>query len=223
MKRVLMMLCLLALPLAAQEAQKKEEPKPDAQIQKLFVLRYVDPIQLNRVLSSLGATTSYIPELKALTVSARPDVMANIEEAVKRLDVPTAIPVQSVTPKNLELVVYFLAGSQSGSSSSATAIPKDLEAVVAQLKNTFAYKSLRLMDSLTLRTRTGSKAETSGTTGGVDIGGTIQPIFTTFQIGSATIEGDQIRINGLRVNSKVPVGMGSFHPPTAAPLLSHRL
>jgi hypothetical protein len=91
MKRLIFAIALLALPLGAQE-QKKEEPKPqEPRIQKVFVLKYVDPAQMARVLGPFGAILSFDTSLRTLTVSATTASMPGIEEAVKRLDVPSAV------------------------------------------------------------------------------------------------------------------------------------
>jgi hypothetical protein len=58
MKRLLFALLLIALPLAAQEAKKEDEksvvqPAPP-RVQKLFLLKYADPIQVANLLARVS-------------------------------------------------------------------------------------------------------------------------------------------------------------------------
>lgn len=169
MKRILAILALLALPLAAQEQKKEAERPAPPRIQKLFVLKYADPTQLTRLLSAFNAQISPNQEMRALAVSAPADGMAAIEEAIQRLDVPAA------APRNLDLTVWFLlAGEEEGAAGPP--VPKELDSVVAQLKGSFAFKTYRLLDVLSLRTRTGRGAQVSSAGGVVQLGGTPQAV-----------------------------------------------
>ncbi|MGD0497619.1 MAG: secretin N-terminal domain-containing protein [Bryobacteraceae bacterium] len=222
MKRILLTLALLALPLAAQPKkqapppgtpvqttvatpkQTAYEPKQQPQVQKLFVLKYADSRQLANLLQSgLGVTVSENPGMHALAVSATPSAMAAVDDAIKRLDVPSA------APQDVELMVYLLIGAQADDAASA-APPKELDGVITQLKSAFTYKSYRMMDVLALRTRTGQQVETTGNGGSVQIGGISQSIITQFRIKSVTVGNDgAIRIDGLLASNRVPMAMGS--------------
>ena len=206
MKRLLLLLALAAMPLAAQD-QKEELKRPQAQ--KLFVLKYADPNQVGNLLRVFTTNVTPNSAMHALAVSATPEAMVAIEDAIKRLDVPSA------APQNIELTAYMLVGSETGppTGTPIPPIPKDLDSVVTQLKNAFPYKEYRLMDILTLRTRTGQRAETSSTGSSVKIGGISQPVVTQFRIESATAAPDgTVRINGLRLGNRVPYATGSFQP-----------
>jgi hypothetical protein len=82
-------------------------------------------------------------------------------------------------------------------------VPKDLESVVTQLRNTFPFKNYKLLDVITLRTRTGQGADTSGSAGG----NTGPATLTNFRINSANVaaDGSTIRIDGMRVGVRMPV------------------
>ena len=80
--------------------------------------------------------------------------VAAAEAAIKQLD---------VAPKNVELTVYFVMGGDNPHRWPARRRCRaDIRDVIAQLKNAFTFKEYRMLDVLTLRTRTGSDAETSG-------------------------------------------------------------
>jgi hypothetical protein len=186
MKRFLASICLLALPLAAE--------------QKVFVLKYADPRQIATLLQPFVKMQPN-EDMHALAVEGDPSQVAVVEEALKRLDVPSA------QPKNIELTVYFLAGSAAAANTAGGPVPKDLDSVVAQLKNNFPYPNYRLLDALTVRTRTGLTADASSAGTTVTIGTSSAPVINQFKIGSATIapDGGVIRIDHLKAGERIPI------------------
>jgi hypothetical protein len=195
MKNLALVLAFLALPLAAQE-QKKEEPK-EPQVQKLFVLKYADPQQVNNLIRVFTANTNPDASMHAIAVSATPEAMAAIEDAIKRLDVPGA------APQNVEMTAYLLIGSQT-EGAPQTALPKDLESVLTQLKAAFAYKSYTLGDVLTLRGRTDRPLNSLGAVWSAPMGNASLTFTTDFSVRGVAIGGDgTIRIDGLAATNKV--------------------
>ena len=203
MKRFFLALLLLALPLAAQE-EKKTEAKPPATVQKLFVLKYADPQAVENLLRVFNASIAPNRDMRVLAVSAIPETMAAIEDAIKRLDVPSAAPA------NVDLTIYLLVGHEGESPAGGAAMPKDLDSVVTQLKNAFAFKSYSLLDVLALRTRTGEQASTTSSGGAVPNGNASAPVITTFRISNAAVGGDgtSIHISRLNAGIKMPVVSG---------------
>jgi hypothetical protein len=207
MKRLLLTGILLVLPLGAQQAAAQEKAPPPPRVQKLFVLKYADPRALESMLRVLGdaATVVSSTEMRALAITATEPAMKSIEEAIARLDTPAA------APKNIELTCYLLIGGDGGADAAA-ALPKDLDSVVTQLRNTFAFKNYRLMDVLNMRTRTGQRLENSSS-GAIPMpgGSPPQPVLTQFRINSASIapDGATIRLDGLRTSSRVPISTGA--------------
>jgi hypothetical protein len=180
----------------AQEAKKADEKPAEPKVQKIFVLKYADPNQLFPLLSFMGALQAN-QEMHALAVSAPASSMAAIEDAIKRLDVPTA------APQNIDLTVYVVGGDDD--TAAVAPIPKELTSVVEQLKNNFPYKAYRLWDVLTLRARTGQVVSTNsfGGFGEPNANGSTA-VSTRLQIHSTTIAGDgTIRINRLETVHKV--------------------
>ena len=153
MKRVLLVLTLLAVPLGAQEqkVEPQAKPAPPPNIQKVFILKYADPENLRQLLNVFEGRLVPNAEMHALAVTASPSAMEAIEDAIARLDVPSA------APKNFDLAVDLVVGSDAKNPVSAS-IPKDLDSVIAQLKVAFPFKNYRLLDVLTLRTRAGKQA-----------------------------------------------------------------
>lgn len=204
MRRFLVLAILLAAPLGAQEQKKTDDGKPT--VQKVFILKYADPRNVSQLLGIFGAGMAPNPELHALAVTSAPEIMPAIEDAIKRLDVPAA------APQNIELTAYYLIGGDADNTPGSS-VPKELESVVTQLKNSFAFKNYRLLDELTLRTRTGFRAETSGSPGPVSQGS--PSISTQFRIQSATLsaDGSTVKIDRLQAGTRMPVvtgGPGQF-------------
>jgi len=212
MKRFLFALLSITLPLAAQEA-KKEDEKITAQpatpwAQKLFLLKYADPAKVADLLRVFNATVSLNSDMHALAVKTTPGPsMAAIEEAIQRLDVPSA------ASKNIDMTAYLLIGGETV-GTEPSAMPKELDSVVAQLKNAFAFKSYRLLDILALRTRVGQRASTSSVGRPIQMGTGLAAPTTQFRINSAGIGSDEttVRIDGLNLQSRIPMatGQGSF-------------
>ncbi len=201
MKQLLILAILAIVPLAAQEKPPAEAPKT---VQKLFILKYVDPRAVEPLLRVFGQAVPNA-ELHAIAVTASPTNMPAIEEAISRLDVPVA------APKNIDLTFYFIVGNE-GDSAPAAALPKDLDSVVTQLKNTFPFKSYRLMDVLSTRARTGRNVNISsvGASGSMT-NGINEPVQTDVHINSVSVGGDNstIRIDGLKTGSRVPFASGN--------------
>jgi len=207
MKRFFLALLLLVLPLAAQE-EKKAEIRPGT-VQKLFVLKYADPQSVRNLLQVFHASIDANRDMRVLAVDAAPETMAAIEEAIKRLDVPSAAPT------NIDLTVYLVVGHEGESPSGSTAVPKDLESVVTQLKNAFAFKSYSLLDVLALRTRTGQQASATSSGGVMQDGAQLRPVTTHFQIDSSSVgsDGAIIHVNRLRCRIDVPVNNSVYNLP----------
>jgi hypothetical protein len=213
MKRLLLALILMAVPLAAQQGTgttplvnvgATPEPKVPT-VQKLFLLKYADPSNLQSLLGVFNVRIQANREMRALTVDAPKETMAAIEDVIKRLDVPSAAST------NVDMTVYLLVGYEGDNPSGSASVPKDLDSVVTQLKNAFAFKNYSLMDVLALRTGTGQRASTTSSGGAIQfLGRGSEPVTTSFSIRSATIGGDgtTVRIDSLQSNSKVPVATG---------------
>lgn len=198
MKRFLLTLMMLALPLAAQE--KKEEKPAAPQVQKIFILKYADPRNLQPLLSAFGVMMYINQDLHAISISASPQTMQAVEEAIARLDTPAA------APKDIVLVMHLVIGTDADGTVGGP-IPKELDRVVSELRSTFPFKNYRLMDVLTLRARTGQNASTDSSGGEMQVGGAPRPVVSTFSIRSSSLgpDGTTVRLDGLRASSHIPL------------------
>jgi hypothetical protein len=80
-------------------AQEKE------QVTKIIEVRYQDVRSLPQLLQPFGATIQISPELRRVVVTGRSDLVTAVEEAIRKLDVPTP------APKNVEITAYIMMAS----------------------------------------------------------------------------------------------------------------
>lgn len=169
--KVMMLLVLLTLTgsvLAQGSNQQKEEPKEVGRtgvcskmdyVSKFFPVKHHSTNFLAEALKGLIPDMSIIPNqsLKILTVRGCPGDVAAFETMLARLD------VSEQAPASMEFQLHLLAASVKAVEGGA--IPKQLEPVVAQLKNTLKYANYRYVYSAINRISNGGRVESSGVTG----------------------------------------------------------
>ena len=206
MKGTLLLAVALALPLAAQAPNPPNNQaaapaaKPGAQ--RVFILKYADPLTIADMLRVFGVMVVANPETHAVAVATTfPDVLNSVEDAINRLDVPTS------APQNIELTAYYVIGGNTNSPLGSP-FPKDLESMGTELTNTSALKNFRLLDALTIRMRAGQGADTAGSAGQVAGGSPV--IVTGLRVRTATVspDGASVRIDRLNAGVKLPVAAG---------------
>ena len=190
MKRLCVVVVMSALSLLAQGPAQQR-------ISKLVTVKYADPMSLANLIRMFGVEVQigqggFATPLKVLGIAGSPDAVAAAEAAIHQLD---------IAPRNIELTVYFVVGSDQA-NLAGNAVPQDLRDVIAQLKSTFAFKEYRMMDVLTLRTRSGAPAETSGI-----LNNASAPRLSVFSIRSATVseDGGTVRIDRMHAGLRIPM------------------
>ncbi len=195
MKRILFGLVLAGVLVAQDAAPPPQIPKPEPPRQpRVFMLQYADARNVAGVLAVFGYGIKADRDLHVVAVSAPPEAMAAIEDAIKRLDVPAA------APKDIDLVVYMIVASEQ--SSAGGELPAELQPVANELKKIFSYKSFRLLDSILLRTQPGNKATAHGV-----IGTTDQRPYSFEVVPAAVTEapnGRLIRLDNLNLSVHMP-------------------
>jgi hypothetical protein len=166
-------LLAIGLPALAQSTPSPQvasarEPEPDAASlramkSKLFMIQYRDPLRLQRSLGPLGsgtkgATINFQNEggLNTITVRDFPENIAVIEDALKRLDVPSAT---NQTP-DLELHLHVLFASKT--MVPGTDIPEELQEVLKTLKATLTYRGYTMAASFVQRVHTPNERRIEG-------------------------------------------------------------
>lgn len=192
MKRAFLAVLLMIVPLTAQQNPPKEV-KTEERTTKLVHLKYVDPEAVQRIISQFGVTVMPNSQMKAMTLSGYPSQIAAAEAALQQLD---------VAPKNMELVVYFVVGSDQANIAGSP-VPAEIRDVISQLKGTFTFKDYRMLDVLTLRTRAGSSAETTG----ILDAKSSPPRLSMFSVRNTTVseDGTTIRLDRMHAGLRIPV------------------
>jgi hypothetical protein len=185
MKRIVLSALLLAAPMLAQTA-------PNERITKLVALQNVDPHEIEGMVRMFDVNSTANSQMKSMVIYGFPEKVAAAEVAIKQLD---------VAPKNIDLTVYFVVGGDQANLEGG-AVPQEIRDVITQLKGTFTFKEYKMLDVLTLRTRAGSGADTSGI---LNTGN--PPKMSKFSIRNATVSGDgtTIRIDRMNAGLKIPV------------------
>src|SRR5216117_2912237 len=98
MKRLCLALVMSALSVLAQEQR----------ISKLVTVKYANPEGLIQLLTMFGAGVRVNGPMKVLAISGSPDQVAATEAAIRQLD---------IAPKNVELTVQFVVGSDQANLS----------------------------------------------------------------------------------------------------------
>jgi hypothetical protein len=179
------MVALLAAPMWAQSEQ----------VHRLVTLKYADPYAAQSLLKNFGVLMQADRQMKVVALTGAKSAVETAEAALKQLDVPGA------SQKDVDLTVYFVVGHDNA-PGTGTGVPADLQTTIAALKQTFPYKNYELLDALSLRSRAGSNAHSTGQLGGQRL--------TQFGVNSVTVEeGGMIRIEGLRAGVRQLQNVGS--------------
>lgn len=191
-------------PVPAPAATSSPTPAapPQRGAQRVFVLKYADPLAMADVLRVFGVTVVANTEIHAVAVASTfPEIIASVDDAITRLDIPSS------APQNIELTAYYVIGGATPSPLGA-AMPKDLDNVAAELTSTSSYKNFRLLDTLTVRMRAGQGGEAGGTAGTVATGS--PAIATELRLRDATVspDGASVRLDRLSAEVKLPVAAG---------------
>ncbi len=152
---LLLVFCLTGSALAQgnnQQATKTESPFVDFSgfKGKVLEVKHRDPNSLVLLLSPLGsgfkgAEIRGNGEFKTITVRDFPENIAAIEEALKRLDVPSLKSEPSV-----ELTLHIL---MSNTGQNSNSVPAELQNVITQLQKTFTFKDYQLVASTIQRAK----------------------------------------------------------------------
>jgi hypothetical protein len=129
-----------------------QDPAPKLE-RKLIQLKYVEAGRVSRLLRNRNETVLVLEsddQLHAIAVTGTPEMVASVEEGVKKLDVP---------PIDFELTVYLI----STTPQAGDQLPDALASTAKQLHGVFAFKGYQMLDSFVLRGRDGQRGTANGT------------------------------------------------------------
>jgi len=133
----------------------------DGQTSRVFEIKHRSPEAMLPVLRPLGSYSAVFTtsrEFKTITVRDVPENLRQIEQAIRRLDVPEAVG------RTVELRFYVLIASNSDAATGnqSTGYPAELGQAVKQLQTTLNYKNYSLVSSLIQRAKEGGRSSGSG-------------------------------------------------------------
>lgn len=181
----------LALALAVSgplSARVQEKPKSDTREEtpvakglksRVFTVTHRDPEQVRMVLYAMGsgapgAIMTANRELGTITVRDYPENVAQIEEAIKRLD------VEPPASSDVDLTIQVLAATQLSGKSGE--LPPETKAAVEAMRSTLTYKSYELVTTFTQRVKDGTRGVQGGGTALVTLDATTGPKRTNMQM-----------------------------------------
>ncbi len=147
------LLLLATTTIGLSQEQKRESVTHREFKGKIFELKHRDPTELSNTLRPLlsgftGAEMTVNSELRTITVRDFLENIATIEAAIKRLDTPR----QPNAEPSVELSLHvLLANTQEAQRQLPGETPSDLQEVIKQLQNTFAFKNYHLVTTITQR------------------------------------------------------------------------
>jgi hypothetical protein len=205
-KALLILLVLAVFPLLqAQDGAKKDPTKPPPPVMggewvtRSFDVKYVDPEAIQAFFSGRSFVMQANRELHVLTVNGPPGFVKEVEDAVKRFDIP------GPPPSDIQITVYLLV--TAAQAPTGTALPKEL----ADVAKEFGTQTPRLADSQILRVREGD----SGQVLGEDRAPT-SAILSRIYIQSSAVgpgkKGDLVSLYGLKVWLDIPPTPGTTNP-----------
>jgi len=212
----------VALSQSGSLTQKKEEestPVPKDFKTVILDVKHRDPQTLANVLQILASGEKHASVradrgFKIITVRDHPENIANIEAALKRLDVPEPPPQPMPPPVNLEAQLHLIAASRAPGEKGA--LPAGLEPVINQLQSTLKYGSYRYITTFLSRVTNGGNIETSGVTDSLfpQPASSLGKTYYQYSLNNVTLisdtSGEQvIRVPKFRFGTKVPINVGA--------------
>ncbi len=190
----------LVLNPARSSAQTPEESKI---VKRVIPVRHIDPAAVGNSLRRWVSEMIASKELGVITVIGRAGDVAEVEAAIRSLDVPPADDPEA----NVELTVHFLGVTDEEHTEE---LPDGLDAVVEQLRPRFPYPGYRLLDTLLARIRVGRSVEVSGVEPDPQGGGrSVRPMIYQFRTNLVGVSGSAgpktIHLQNLRAGFRTPV------------------
>lgn len=164
-------------------------PAPEVWTTKQFDLKYIDPEQVRGVFSGQSHVMEANRDLKILTARGSASFLKEVEDTIKRLDVPPPIP------PNTQITVYLLAAApQAGSGMD---LPAELKALAKELP-------AKMADMQMLRVRAGQSGETSSSQTPSAPAVSLVRIRVDSSAVNPGAKGDVVSLNGLKIWINIP-------------------
>ncbi len=210
MKAVLILLLafLPELAFSQKAVPYATELKVPAQVTKLVRVRYADA----RTIAALIAHQTPVNvnadnTLKAIVLHGEPSTVASVEQLIRELDAPTTAP----TTKDIEVLVSVIGASSSSEVPASGEMPEGMTPVIKQLRVIFPYKNYRLLSSMLMRSREGSRTRSQGIMKSSSNVSRPTDYLLAYQDASVVPENGRqtIHLERFQFNTRVPLATGS--------------
>jgi hypothetical protein len=183
-------------------------------IQKVVELKHIDPDTVVRLMYvNPPVKDGYVAQLRAnkelgiVTVYGLPNDVEQIAANIAALDKPRP---GSAANRNMDLRVYMLVAAMSSANGSEP--PKELDPVLAELRASFGYKEIRLLDAAMVRLRQNERSQTRGAlpcqTSEPDKHGRTCGYDLSVRVGSLRPPRQVLTVEGLTFQASFPVSIG---------------
>ena len=150
-------LVFVSAPVQDTPSEVRVAPVGPQPVTRVFEIRHLRAEGFVRTLALFPAEIHGNNEFRTLTVRANPDIMSAIEDVIESMDVPAVEP----PVRAVEVTAYILSPDSDGSGNT---VPTHLETVAEQLRNTFGYGGMRLIDTVFIRGFNNSQVTVHGMT-----------------------------------------------------------
>ena len=171
-------------------------------VTKVIPVRHVDPDKLAQLFFQYGSMVRSSSELGVITVHGPAASVADLEEAIRAVDASGQTGGEATS--DVEITAYLLGATDD--VENAAALPSLLNPVVAELREAFPYGDYHLLETFTLRIRSGKGARVSGV---ISNSGEARNPTYSFDVNIGSIS----RIGDRRVIPLEPVNLSTEWPP----------
>ncbi len=137
-------LIFVSAPVQDTPREVRVAPVGPQPVTRVFEIRHLRAEGFVSTLELFPAEIQANNELRTLTVRANPDIVSAIEDVIESMDVPAVEP----PIRAVDVTAYILSPDPDGSGNS---VPPHLQNLAEQLRNTFAYDGMRLIDTILIR------------------------------------------------------------------------
>jgi hypothetical protein len=156
---------------------------------KTFEVKYIDPEQIRNVFSGQSYVMEANRDLKLLTASGSATFLKEVEDTIKRLDIPPP------TPPDIDLTVYLLAAAAQAPAGAA--LPAELKALAKELP-------AKMADMQMFRVRAGQAGETTSAEAAAAPAVSLLRVKVDSTALNPGAKGDVVSLNGLKIWVNIP-------------------
>lgn len=211
MKRIIAILLLAFATVAFAQEKKDDDYSTTRDFKtKLIAVHNRDPREIYATVRLLGsgfkgAAMTFNEDTHTIAVRDFPENIATIEEAVTRLDKPSA------AQPDVEFKIWILLGSKSPLNGPAT--PPELDGVVKQLESTLRYSHFGLMTSALHRASASHGAlDGSGVADPALLAMAVQeaqPVFYSYRLANISLtDSGAVDVQAFKFSMRLPVRTG---------------